>query len=292
MNAETKTNAVETVLASSHAMLTVNDLRRITGLDEQAVRAQLKALAQQGQIEHIPGRGRYDGKYGLLRTTPQKPAGGDSEGGETDVRAIPAPEYDPNSVAFGSGAHPSSDAALASRIERLCKDLHYDTSGMRFGTFMVADLITLVLNEQDDLRHQVFTAHAELDAIAAAMPGVSYMDPPDGGDVPLAVQVDRMRDDLKNTRALAEKLECLLGSERTTTAALREQIEHMTRGGDQTPAGYLVRAPKRAHRIVTKPEKAQAHALAAARNGSGRGEVFALVPIGRAVRGAEWRPAK
>jgi hypothetical protein len=58
-----------------------------------------------------------------------------------------------------------------------------------------------------------------------------------------------------------------------------------------TAAGYLVRAPKRAPRITAKQETAVAAALAAARNGSGRGEVFALVPVGKAVRGAEWRPA-
>lgn len=58
-----------------------------------------------------------------------------------------------------------------------------------------------------------------------------------------------------------------------------------------TAAGYLVRAPKRKPRITTTQETAVAAALAAARNGSGRGEVFALVPVGKAVRGAEWRPA-
>jgi len=46
-----------------------------------------------------------------------------------------------------------------------------------------------------------------------------------------------------------------------------------------------------AQRITAKRETAVAAALAAARNGSGRGEVFALVPVGKAVRGAEWRPS-
>lgn len=83
---------------------------------------------------------------------------------------------------------------------------------------------------------------------------------------------------------------------------LRNQLESLQReamrgatllsGDDRyTAAGYLVRAPKRAPRITAKQETAVAAALAAARNGSGRGEVFALVPVGKAVRGAEWRPA-
>lgn len=83
---------------------------------------------------------------------------------------------------------------------------------------------------------------------------------------------------------------------------LRNQLESLQReamrgatllsGDDRyTAAGYLVRAPKRAPRITAKRETAVAAALAAARNGSGRGEVFALVPVGKAVRGAEWRPS-
>jgi hypothetical protein len=83
---------------------------------------------------------------------------------------------------------------------------------------------------------------------------------------------------------------------------LRKQLEGLQREGMHgatllsgedryTAAGYLVRAPKRAPRITAKQETAVAAALAAARNGSGRGEVFALVPVGKAVRGAEWRAA-
>lgn len=93
-----------------------------------------------------------------------------------------------------------------------------------------------------------------------------------------------------------------LGEERTARQALQEQLEELQReatrgasllsGGDRyTAAGYLVRAPKRPFRTFSKAEAAQAAALAAARNGSGRGEVFALVPVGKAVRGAEWRAA-
>lgn len=87
-----------------------------------------------------------------------------------------------------------------------------------------------------------------------------------------------------------------------TIVDLRGQIEALQReamrgatllsGDDRyTAAGYLVRAPKRPLRTFSNAESAQAAAMAAARNGSGRGEVFALVPVGRAVRGAEWRPS-
>ncbi|NMF98428.1 hypothetical protein GPA27_13635 [Aromatoleum toluolicum] len=273
----TDTKAVETALASSHEMLTVADLCLITSMEKKAVEAQLKALAQQGQIDHKPKTGRFEAYYGLLRTTPQaavkesltvqEAPAANGAGGAATVRAIPAPEYDPNDVAFSSGAHPRSDSALASRIEKLGNQLVYDQSGMVVGMFMVADLVTLVRGEQA----------AQADTVAAKVK-----------------VIDGLRADLANAKALADKLEHLLGSERTACAALREQLDGMVSPTVESiaPAGYLVRAPKRAHRIVTKQDKAQAHALAAARNGSGRGEVFALVPIGRAVRGAEWRPAK
>ena len=55
-------------------------------------------------------------------------------------------------------------------------------------------------------------------------------------------------------------------------------------------AGYLVKAPKRRPRVITNPASARAAALAAAKS-TGRADVMALVPVGRAVRGAEWREA-
>lgn len=84
-----------------------------------------------------------------------------------------------------------------------------------------------------------------------------------------------------------------LAYERSARVALQEQIESTVARTLESidPAGYLVRAPKRPLRTFSKAAAAQAAAMAAARNDSGRGEVFALVPVGKAVRGAEWREA-
>lgn len=57
----------------------------------------------------------------------------------------------------------------------------------------------------------------------------------------------------------------------------------------EAAVGYLVKAPKLKPRRITKPEKAQAAALAAVRNGAARADVLALVPVGVARRGAEWQ---
>ncbi len=47
---------------------------------------------------------------------------------------------------------------------------------------------------------------AELDEIASVLPGVAYMDPPDGGSPSIAEQVRRMRADLDRTAAERDAL--------------------------------------------------------------------------------------
>ena len=54
--------------------------------------------------------------------------------------------------------------------------------------------------------------------------------------------------------------------------------------------GYVLKTPKRAMRSFGKESAAQSAAMAAARAGK-VSEVFALVPVGKAVRGAEWKVA-
>lgn len=54
--------------------------------------------------------------------------------------------------------------------------------------------------------------------------------------------------------------------------------------------GYIVRVVGKKPRICTKPNNAHEAAMAAAR-AHGRADVFALVPVGKAVRGAEWKEA-
>jgi len=53
---------------------------------------------------------------------------------------------------------------------------------------------------------------------------------------------------------------------------------------------YLVRVPKKAPRIFSKRSNAEAAALSSARQ-HGTVNVFALVPVGKAVRGANWEDA-
>ncbi len=84
----------------------------------------------------------------------------------------------------------------------------------------------------------------------------------------------------------ADRLRAELATERQAREALQEQD-----GVDVKDAavGYLVRVTKRRPRYVTQPERARDAALAAVRAGAGRAEVLAVVPVGVARRGAEWR---
>lgn len=108
---------------------------------------------------------------------------------------------------------------------------------------------------------------------------------------------DEASSELANARALSTKLQTLLDSKTHECEALRAELERTQQEGEQAvdvkdaARGYLVKAPKRKLRILTKPESAHAVAMAAARNGSGRGDVYALVYIGSARRGAEWKAA-
>ena len=53
---------------------------------------------------------------------------------------------------------------------------------------------------------EVERLRAELDEIASVLPGVAYMDPPDGGSPSIAEQARRMRADLDRTAAEVERL--------------------------------------------------------------------------------------
>ena len=88
----------------------------------------------------------------------------------------------------------------------------------------------------------------------------------------------------------------------STLVDLRNQLESLQReamrgatclsGKDRyTAAGYLVRASKRKPRTLLDKDKARDAALSSIRAGAQRAEVFALVPVGHARRGVEWRTA-
>lgn len=91
------------------------------------------------------------------------------------------------------------------------------------------------------------------------------------------------------TRAIeqASQHRAELATERQAREALQEQA-----AGPVGVAGYIVRAAKRKPRTIMKADTAKSAALGAIRAGAQRADVFALVLVGTARRGAEWGDAQ
>jgi hypothetical protein len=80
---------------------------------------------------------------------------------------------------------------------------------------------------------------AEQNAIAAALPGVRFMDPPDGGSPSLAEQVKRMRDALDAAEALAALKASEEARDATTKLADRYGVAlMMIRAGCSNPQRF------------------------------------------------------
>lgn len=101
------------------------------------------------------------------------------------------------------------------------------------------------------------------------------------------------RQAMNNAINEAARLRAELAIERQAREALQEQADVVDAEFVAPPLnakGYVLKAPKRPLRRFEKEASAKSAAMAAARR-AGRGEVFALVPVGTARRGAEWRSA-
>lgn len=101
-------------------------------------------------------------------------------------------------------------------------------------------------------------------------------------------------DGVRDVAEAIARLKAELAAARQARADLQEQFAGMVSPTLEArePAGYIMTASKRKPRRITKPETAREAAISAIRAGAQRAEVFALVPVGRAVRGAEWREAQ
>lgn len=94
-------------------------------------------------------------------------------------------------------------------------------------------------------------------------------------------------------------LRVLLGSYENRVATLQMAVDSLREQLDGNPVDaslqsasatqFVVKTPSKPPRFTKKHSNAHAAAMSAARQ-NGFAEVFALVPVGKAVRGAEWRP--
>lgn len=192
------------------------------------------------------------GKAWKTGAAPQTHGGGEelkteSEGGEADVRAIPAPEYDPNSVALGSRGVEMSLLNVIADIRAAIGDT---------GQLMLDELaprirqVQSAANEVQAARH----VHAQNEKMVlqlgkirtALSPFVVEVDPAKMTEAELAEAaaaairegLERIfsrnsgSDDLANAQALADKLQHLLDSKTHECEALRKALDGRTCAGE------------------------------------------------------------
>ena len=239
---------------------------------------------QPGYTLTAEGKQRLSEGPGSKQGGNMKKAGSDSEGGEADAKAQSAeipPQITPAipPAEDGDDTMPPADAsllALANRelADRLARVAHVlRVSGLEG------------LKDLDD--------GADLQTAAAALTGAYQM--------ALANLQARGEQFLEMQDELNKRDDELL-AQASTIVDLRNQLESLQReamrgatclsGQDRyTATGYLVRATKRKPRTLLAEDKAREAALSSIRAGAQRAEVFALVPVGQARRGAEWRSA-
>lgn len=288
-----------------------------TGCAKALIDGALWAMVKAGQcVRHTNG-----GPYGYTRLPP---AGSDSEGGEADAKAQSAeipPQIPPQipPAEDGDDTMPPADASLlalanrelADRLARVAhvlrgsgleglKDLD-DGADLQTAAAALTGAYQMALAEPAMLRGKLAKAAADLQQIHTLLAHrvAGPVDPSDLGEVECAEQAADMIDDAADE---ISRLSNLLGEERTARQALEGQLEALQReamrgatlmsGQDRyAAAGYLVRASKRKPRTLLDKDKARDAALSSIRAGAQRAEVFALVPVGQARRGAAWWPA-
>lgn len=248
-----------------------------TGCAKALIDGALWAMVKAGQcVRHTNGD-----PYGYTRLPP---AGSDSEGGEADVKAKSAkfpPQITPAipPAEDGDDAMPPADASLLALANRELADRLARVAHVLRGSGLEG------LKDLDD--------GADLQAAAAALTGAYQM--------ALANLQARGEQFLEMQDAL-NKRDDELFAQASTIVELRSQLETLQReamrgaslmsGQDRyTADGYLVRASKRKPRTLLDKDKARDAALSSIRAGAQRAEVFALVPVGHARRGVEWRSA-
>ena len=225
---------------------------------------------QPGYTLTAEGKQRLAEGPGSKQGSNMKKAGSDSEGGETDAKAQSAeippqitPEIPPTEAE--DDAMPPADASLLALANRELADRLARVAHVLRGSGLEG------LKDLD--------GGADLQTAAAALTGAYQMA-------------------LANLQARDDELFVQAGA----IVDLRSQLETLQReamrgatclsGQDRyTAAGYLVRASKRKPRTLLDKDKARDAALSSIRAGAQRAEVFALVPIGQARRGVEWRSA-
>ena len=285
--------------------MTARQIAKATGATLGLISATLSGMVKAGQISRVLAD--PCGPYGYTRLPPA--------GGEIDIQNA-QPEVAKNTGSSASGSlSPSEGVAVQSKPAPLAANTPTSAaSGAADETQdddemppANASLLALANRELADRLARV--AHvlrgsgleglkdlddgADLQTAAAALTGAYQMALANlqaRGELHLEMQdaLNKRDDELLKQAALVVDLRAQLET------LQREAMRGATclSGQDRyTAAGYLVRASKRKPRTLLDKDKARDAAMSSIRAGAQRAEVFALVPIGHARRGAEWRSA-
>lgn len=193
------------------------------------------------------------------------------EGGETDVKPDFARAHELQYLAPENYKMPPPEPSLLASANHMLRGRLKDLEA-----------------ERDELARQYAAAEqkrvettAELTATMQSLDAIREHLAPFSGDIDPS---DRTEVELA---ALAAK----------TIGIALDTVESVARGDEpidvlDAASGYLIKVPKRKPRIVTSQQTARNATLAAVRNGAGRADVYALVPLGSARRGVEWNDTK
>lgn len=285
---------VEQALAASPSMLTVGQLCAATAMIAADVKAELKTLAHRGQLEHIPGRGHHGGRYGLIQSTPPaapaapQPAvgntGSDASVGYAEGIAVASDNPGPEAASLSPSVEGSGGDVEDDIVDLLCslaKGEHDDLSLAGEAADEIAALraeLSEARRTNESLQSMVKDAADSLDELGAVhdilAAVLSPAEPRDPNDLETIELAHIIAMDLAACRAKLARI------------ASNPAVDVM-----DAARGYIVLSCKRKPRRITNPADAVESAKSAIRAGAQRSEVFALVPVGVARRGAEWRDA-
>lgn len=207
---------------------------------------------------------------------------------------IPPPDYDPDTVAFDAAARAEAEKRRADGAEQDVASLLRIVADIRAaigdsGQIMLDELAAAVGGERVKIGDSVKDGVALYEHAI----GEIHRHCADAG-IPVGTVHDRVAQlaaELADIRRDHDQALRDLDDARQRAADLQARLDGMVSPTleSQAPAGYIMTAAKRKPARMRCPERARAAAESAIRAGAQRAEVFALVPIGMAVRGAEWR---
>lgn len=242
-----------------HGKCTYNDLELSTGIARDKLRIAINDAKKAGHVDAagkdtVSGMPAYEiSRHGITWLTKNMPS-----------NTAEAPEE--NAVSVNVVVDASKAISDFAQAGDLIKELEIQLAEVQ---------------KQIDDQHSMLTNQAEQITAwkrAAKEIGVTTADEMRNAfaaqDIRLTDQVRKTNEALERVGQLEDQLQA--GS---FVSARLESIK---------PAGYIVARPKKPLRRINKEEVAESIALGAVRAG-GSAEVFALVPHGKAVRGAEFR---